>query len=129
FDRAKFQACQAAELVVRVKNVAKHIAQELSCLGSSKQRNLPVAVVTQWAQVVDAENMIGMRVGVNDGVDPPDLFADGLLAEVRGGVGENEFSGEFEQDRRPAAPVVGIGRVADGAVAANGGHSHGSTAA
>ena len=36
----------------------------------------------EWAQVVHSENVIGMRMGVKDRVDVPDVFAQNLLAEV-----------------------------------------------
>src|SRR5271170_1341285 len=45
----------------------------------------------EWAQVVEAENMVGVAVRVENGVHMPDLFAQRLVAEVGSGVDQNSL--------------------------------------
>ena len=43
----------------------------------------------EWAEVVEAQDVVGVGVGVEDGVDVANFFAEGLGAEVGAGVDED----------------------------------------
>ena len=67
--------------------------------------------------VVDPVDVVGMRMRDHDAVDPRDLGAEKLLAQVRRGVDEHHRLGPvgerpFEQNGAPAAPVARFVRVA-----------------
>jgi hypothetical protein len=47
----------------------------------------------QRAQIVEAEDMVGMRVRVEDGIHMPDFLAQGLLAKVRSGIDQDSLIG------------------------------------
>ena len=44
----------------------------------------------EGAEVVQAEDVVGVAVGVEDGVDAADAFAEGLGVEVGAGVDEDD---------------------------------------
>jgi hypothetical protein len=86
----------------------------------------------EGAKVVHAEDVVGMAVGVEDGVDGAEVFADGLGVEVLAGVDQDIMVVPGDEDGGARA-AVGRGRVvgggADGAVAAERGDAHGGAAA
>ena len=104
----QFQPRQPAELVICVENVAKHFADEVGCFGARVQRNLALAVIAQGAQIVDAENVIGMGVGVKHRVDLADSFANRLLAKVGRGVDQDGLARQI-----PSVSKAGYGGRAD----------------
>ncbi len=81
------------------------------------------------AKVVHAEDVVGMTVSVEDGVHAADVLAEGLGVEVGAGVDQDGMAFVLDPDRRPGAPVVWVGRGADGAGAAEGRNAHGGAAA
>src|SRR5579864_79303 len=81
-DRLEFQPRQPAKLIVRVENVAEHIADVLRCFGARIKRNPALVVIAQGAKIVDAEDVVGVTVGVDHGIDLRNLLADRLFAEV-----------------------------------------------
>jgi len=70
-------------------------------------------------------------VGVEDGVNLGEVFAEGLLAEVRACVDEDveaSFVGEvFKMKRAAGAIVAGVARGADGARTADDGDANGGS--
>ena len=50
---------------------------------------VPWVVEAEGAEVVHAEDVVGVAVGVEDGVDAADVLADGLGVEVGAGVDED----------------------------------------
>src|SRR5579872_164889 len=70
-----------------------------------------------------------MCVSVEHSVDVPNPLANRLLTKVRRGIDQDELAGVFDEDRRPQAAIMRIGRRADCAITADGGHAHGRTAA
>ena len=60
------------------------------------------------ADIVDAMAVIGMGVGIENCVEPLDLFAQRLLAEVRAGVNEDALAVDLEPDRRSGAVIPGV---------------------
>ena len=97
------------------------------------ERELAAVAEAEGAEVVHAEDVVGVAVGVEDGVEAADVFADGLGVEVGTGVDEDvcgrcrrcRIEGRVRRLRRAGAVRVG----ADGAVAAERGDAHGGAAA
>src|SRR2546427_1588354 len=73
--------------------------------------------------------MIGVGVGVENCVETANVFADCLFPKVRGCVDQDRAATVFNQNGGPGAPVARIGGMTHGAIAANGRHAHGRTAA
>ena len=68
--------------------------------------------------------MVGVRVGVEDGVEAVDAFAHGLGAEVGRGVDDDIAAVVGKQDRWARAFVVRISGIANGAMTRESGHAH-----
>ena len=75
----------------------------------------------EGTDVVKAENVVGVAVGEEDGVELGDADAEGLVAEVGGGVDDNVAVVEAKPDGWAEAVVAGVGGGADVAIAADGG--------
>ena len=65
-------------------------------------------VKAEGAEVVEAHNVVGVTVGVEDGVDATDVFADGLGVEVRACVDEDGVAVVGEADGGPGAAVARV---------------------
>ena len=86
----------------------------------------------EGAEGVHAEDVVGVAVGVQDGVDVIDALADGLGVEVGAGVDDDRVAVEVDAEGGAGAAVGGVGAegvLADVAVAAEGGDAHGGAAA
>src|ERR1700728_4945263 len=70
------------------------------------------------AQIVKAHDVVCVAMGVQDGVDVANAFAQCLRVKVRTCINQYDAAVVGETDRWARAPVVWIGRGADGAVAA-----------
>jgi hypothetical protein len=77
------------------------------------------------ANVVETQNVIGVAVRVKNGVEPIQLFAHGLKAEVRRGVDDDIVTVECEKDGWPGALVARVGGFADSTMASERGDAHG----
>jgi len=64
-------------------------------------------VEAERAEVIHAEDVVGVAVGVEDGVEAADVFADGLGVEVRPGVDEDVVGFPGDKDRGASAAIVG----------------------
>ena len=60
------------------------------------------------AEVVHAEDVVGVAVGVEDGVEAADVFADSLGVEVGAGVDEDVVAGVGDEDGGTGAAVARI---------------------
>ena len=74
------------------------------------------------AQVVDTVDVIGMFMGVEHRIDLVDVGIQQLVAEVRRGVDQHRRAAGLDQDRRPAAAVLRVVRVAHAPPVADRGH-------
>ncbi len=64
-DGTQFQQRQSAKFIVGVKNVGEHLAQKCRRVGPRVKRQfLRLVPVAERPQVVDAQNVIGVRVSV-----------------------------------------------------------------
>ncbi len=66
----------------------------------------------EGAEVVEAEDVVGVAVGVEDGVEVADVFAEGLGVEVGAGVDDDGVVLPGDEDGGAGAAVVrgGAGR-------------------
>ncbi len=134
-DRMKVNLRQSAKLVFGVEDVAEHVAQEFA--GSRrgiKRQLIGLVLIRQRAQVVDSEDVVGVGVGVEHGIELGDLFAQRLFTKVRRGV-DQDMAGIVaritvaDHHRGTGATVARVWRTADGAVAADGWYAHRCAAA
>src|SRR5579871_3249367 len=83
---------------------------------------------SERAQVVEPQNVVGMRMGIEHGVEPADLFTDSLGTKIGGGVDDDDMTVILEHDRRAGTAVVRIDGATDFAHTPDGGHAHGGAA-
>ena len=79
-------------------------------------------------QIVHAEDVIGVGVSVENGVDVVDVLAQCLPAEILPGIDDDRMLTPLYGDGGAAARIAGVNRGADGAIAAEGGYTHRSAA-
>src|SRR5665213_2561565 len=72
--------------------------------------------------------MIGVGMGVKNGVQAPDTFANSLLAKIGSGVYQYCPAGIFDQYGWAGAAIVRIGRIAYGTITTDGWDPHRSPA-
>jgi hypothetical protein len=139
-DVVKLDLGESAEFVIGFEDVLEDRTQGASGALVGVERKLASsgdAGKAERTEIVEAENVVSMAVGVEDGVDAIDPLANGLFAEVGRCVDENAAHGRvlvergimpFDHDGRTKAPVMWIGRMTNGAVAPNGRNAHGGAA-
>ena len=96
------------------------------------EREAVGVVEAERAEVVHAEDVVGVAVGVEDGVEAADVLADGLCVEVGAGVDDDVVVVPGDQDGGAGSAVAGVSirghcGGADGAVAAQRGDAHGGS--
>jgi hypothetical protein len=77
------------------------------------------------AQVVEARDMIGVRVCQQHTIEPAQPDRQRLLAQIRPGVEQERQARHLEQRRRAQTLIMLIRRRTDGAAAANHWYAHG----
>ena len=111
------------------KGIGKPLPDALQHFRPSVNVYGTAALGAERLQVVDAVNMVGMSMSVDDGVEPPAARGKPLLAEVRPGIDDDARAFRLDQDRRPPAPVSRVVGVAGAPVAARDRHAGGAAAA
>ena len=90
-------------------------------------------VIGHHAQIIDAVGMVGMVMGEEHAVEPPDAHVEQLLAEVRRGVdkhiGRPLFTFPLHEHRAAPPPVLRVCRIARAPDIADTGHAAGRAAA
>src|SRR5262245_29031216 len=64
------------------ERVVKRLADAVFDDWLAIQRNRVAQIERQQPQVVEAENVVGVLVGIEDGVNQPDFFAEKLLPQI-----------------------------------------------
>ncbi len=77
----------------------------------------------EGTQVVEAEDVVGVGVGEQHGVDAFDLGVEGLLTEVRPGVNDDDAFAVANDDGGAQTAVARVRGPADFAVAPDGGNA------
>ena len=88
-----------------------------------------VPAKAEGTEIVETHDVIGVAVGVEDGIDATNAFAQGLGVEVGAGIDQHGVVVVGEPDGWAGAAVVRVsigrrGGGAYGAVATEGGHTH-----
>src|SRR5687768_13527351 len=93
-----------------VKGVSEYSLQRshgrLVCV--NRQRS--AAQVTKAPAVIESHDVICVRVRINDGVQPPDLFAQALNTKLRCGIDDHLRFGTLDVNGRPRAVIFRIGQ-------------------
>src|ERR1700722_8551449 len=100
-DGLQFQLRQKAEFVVGIENVAEHPSQKSSRIGARKERQfLRLVPVAKWSQIVNAEDVVSVSVGVEHSIDAGDFFANRLRIKIGSGIDEHALPAILNHDRR-----------------------------
>src|SRR5882724_11296792 len=122
FDRAvnviDFDEWNRADFRFSVEDVRKRAAQDVKCFGVRENRQRGFLAHVERANVVEAENEIGVGVREEDGVEPLKADAKGLLAKVRRCVNYDVLAIAREKQGRAETVVARIFRSANAAIAA-----------
>ena len=92
-------------------------------VGRGVDGNLALLAEVEGTHVVEAHDVVGMRVSEDHRVEAVDTGAQRLRAEIGRGVDQDVVAVVADQNRRPQAIVARIGGGADVAMAADGGHA------
>ncbi|MEN9722510.1 MAG: hypothetical protein RJB38_496 [Pseudomonadota bacterium] len=111
-----------------VKDVPKARLKLLNRPGVAVDGNVLLLKVIVAAKIVEATDVIGVGVGVENGVDSKDFLSKRLRPEVAGRINEKAFSTSSDPDRGAGSMVFGVLRAAYRATAADQGNARrGST--
>ena len=91
--------------------------------------DFPRILKAEGPQVVHAENVVGMGMGVEDRIHVIDAVCKCLRPEVGASVDHDAVPVPDHGSGGPGAAVVRVGRGADAAIAAESGHAHRGAAA
>src|SRR5260221_11957127 len=122
FDRAvnviDFDEWNRADFRFSVEDVRKRAAQDVKCFGVRENRQRGLLAHVEGANIVEAENVIGVGVREEDGVKALKADAKGLLAEVRRRVNDDVLAIAGEKQGRAETIIARILRSANAAIAA-----------
>src|SRR5208282_1363675 len=108
-DRPKFKSGQSAEFVIAIEDVAEHLAQKSGRVRTRVERqSVRLVAITQWPQIINAQDVVGVRVRVKNRVHPRDALANGLRIKIWSRIDQHYLARKFQHDRRSCAPVVRI---------------------
>src|SRR3974390_417700 len=131
-DVPQFDLGKSSVFIVAVEDVLENMPNDLGGRLGCIERNLSAARrarKAEWANVVEAENMVGMTMGIKHGVNTADAPADGLLTKIGRSVDQDGAAVVLHHNRRPQSFVVRIARMADRTGAPDGGNAHPGAAA
>src|ERR1700730_3770257 len=120
----EFYARNGAERRPVVKHIGKRAPQDVERLLRAVDRQRRLLANIERANVVEAEDMVRMAVGQQNGIETVETGAQSLLAKIRCCVDDHVFSMSREQQRRAQPVVVGVFRSAYAAMAAQRRHAH-----
>ena len=128
-ERARFEHGAVPVAAGREKGVVEALADVGQGGGAAVNRYAALLLVAKAAQIVDAVEVVGVRVGVEHAVDARQLLAQGLAAKIGAGVDLPALAADIEPGAATAAAVFRVGAGAHGAGAADGGGAGGAAAA
>ena len=106
-----------------IKCVFKFLGQFGQGVGGSVERDRFVLDFAEPPEVVESEDVIAVRVRIDDRVEFGDPLAQALVAEVGWGIDTERALRGADMDGRAQALVARIGGVADGTVASDHGNA------
>ena len=119
----------AAPMDFAIEGVAENAAEvgHRGRTGINRQR--APELIAEAAAIIEAHDVIGVRVRENDGVDHADFFAEHLEAEFRRGI-DDEFGGAgLDVDGRAQTMIFWVGEEAFGIIPADDRDAGGSAGA
>lgn len=111
--------------VLSIKGVVEAALERVHAFGSGIDGELGVFAYGEAAQVVKADDVIGVLVGVEHGVEVLDFFTQALCAKIRAGIDDPFHVGGLNMDGSSEAIVFWVVGFAHWAVAADDGDSDG----
>ena len=112
-----------------IKDVGEGAANHAKGFFRAVDRERRFLADVERANVVEAEDVVGVAVGEQDGVEAIEADAEGLLAEIGCGVDDDVLAVARKQEGGAQAVIVRIFRGADAAIACERGHAHGGAGA
>ena len=109
-----------------VENVGEGAADDAEGFPGAVNGNGGALADVEGAKIVEALDVVGVAVGEKNGFETIEMGGESLGAEIGSGVNDDVLAIAREKDGRSETLVVRIGGLADSAVAADGGNSHGS---
>jgi len=122
-------ARDGAERGFIVKDVREHAADDSKGLFVAVDGECCALANIERANIVEPENVVGVAVGKQNGVNTVEPDAKSLLAKIRRRIDDDVLAIAGNQKRRAKAIVVGIIRMANAAGASKRGHAHGRSGA
>lgn len=102
------------------EDVLEDAADDVEGVGAAVDGDVGLLPEIKGADIVEAEDVVGVAVSEENGVEFGDAGAEGLVAEVGGGVDDDFAAPVADPGGGAEAAVAGIGRGADGAIAGDG---------
>lgn len=102
-----------------IKSVLKNAREAGEGFRRPENRHAFVLQLAKAPQVVEAKNVVDMRMGVEDGINPSDVLPQALGAKIGCGINDEGKSLRFDLDRCAEALVTGVCGFADRAGASN----------
>jgi len=124
FDFVEKDTGDGAEGGLIVKDVGEGATNDTEGFGGAVDGHGSALADVEGANVVKAEDVIGVAVSEEDGFEAIEAGGEGLGAEVGSGVNDDVLGIAEEKDGGTEALVVRIGGVANGAVAADCWNAH-----
>ena len=97
-----------AESGLIVKHIRERAAQDLEGFFITVNGKSSSLVDVEGANIVEPEDVVGMSMGQQNGMEGIDSLAQGLLAKIGRGVDNHVVSVSREEQGRARAVVVGI---------------------
>ena len=113
--------CWYARIAVLGKAVRQHLEQ--SAAGYGVGIDVDFAKLAIGPDVVHTAHVVVVGVGNEDAIDAPEGLGHNLLAEIGAAVNEQSRLGCLHQCRAAQPLVLGVGTLADAALAADGGYA------
>jgi hypothetical protein len=129
FDFVEDDTRDGAQRGPGVEDVREGAADNAESFFGTIDGNSRALADIERANVVEALDVIGVAMGEQNGFKALDACGEGLRAKIGSGINDDVLPIAREEDGGTQALVVRVGGVADGAVAADRGNSHGSAGA
>ena len=118
-------AWHGAERRLVIEDVGKHAPDDAKCFFIAVDGQRRALANIERANVVEAENVVGMTVRQQNGVEAVESNTERLLAEVRSGINHNVLAATGDQQGRAQPLIVGIVGLTHAAGTSEGGNTHG----
>jgi len=105
-DAVQVDACGSGVAVTGGEGVAEDALEGLGSGVVGVEGKVDVRVKAQGTEVVHAEDVVGVAMGVEDGVEAAKTLAHGLSVEVGAGVDDNVMAPPRNEDRGTSAAVM-----------------------